>query len=123
MYYDKPAPFHSVYPVPGMFEKENEYDREIKLMQSYYPKTALALQEEVNRECDMLEYEGSMMFDEYPDKFMIEHIANKIVKKSQEKEVHAMSISDDHLSDVVRILLNQEMYQRRCRRRRCRRFF
>lgn len=123
MYYEKPAPFHVSYPIPGIFEKENEYDRELKLMQSYYPKTAMVLQEEINKECDMLEYEGSMMFDEYPDKFMIEHIANKVSQRVQDKEVQAMSLSYDHLSDLVRVLLFQEMYQRRCRRRRCRRYF
>ena len=93
----------------------------------------------VEDECDQMEYDGSMMFDEYPDKVMFERIKNRIYDKVQEK--YPVEEEDDRdqamvmqqevrrrypprknwLGDIIEVLLYQEMYRRRCRRRSCRR--
>ena len=64
-----------VYLPFGFFwEEEREQERDRKVMQSFYSRTASRIQEKVDRECDRMEYDGSMMFDEYPDRRMMEHL-------------------------------------------------
>ena len=43
-----------------------------------YPKEVRTIQAMVEEECDKMEYEGSLMFDEYPDKLMLRQIVNRI---------------------------------------------
>ncbi len=51
-----------------------------------YPQMAKTIQEKVEEECDKLEYDGSMMFDEYPDKLMMRNICERIYKELQEEK-------------------------------------
>lgn len=49
-----------------------------------YPNTAQRIFREIDEECDKLEYDGSYMFDEYPDKVYLGRIVNQIYKKMQD---------------------------------------
>ena len=42
-------------------------DRDIDYVKEMYPMTFSRIQELIEKECDMQEYTGSMMFDEYPE--------------------------------------------------------
>ena len=86
----------------------------------------------VDEECDRMEYEGSLMFDEYPDKTMLslvsKRITDKIAQDSEKDEVETSeccggSRRGGGLSDLVEVLLYNEMYRRRCRHRRCNRWW
>ena len=74
MQFDQSFPFYMPYPIWMPFEQEREQEKDREVMKSYYSRRAAMIQEKVERECDRMEYDGSMMFDEYPDKFMMEHI-------------------------------------------------
>lgn len=88
-------------------------------MKSYYPDTARKIQEKVEEECDLQDYEGSRLYDEYPDRFMLYHLGRKIADEvKSEADMEAMS--DGLLGDLVEVLLFHEISRRRCRRRRCR---
>lgn len=54
----------------------DEIDREY--MKSMYPDLCKRIQQLVEDECDQLEYEGSWMYDEHPDKKEIEKIVARI---------------------------------------------
>ena len=41
-----------------------EYERDMERMKQMYPDKAKKVQRYVEDECDKMEYEGSMMFDE-----------------------------------------------------------
>ena len=124
MFYEKPMPFYMAYPVPYLFDQEKEQDRDLQVMKSFYSKTAIQVQRLVEQECDRMEYDGSMMFDDYPDQLMMRQICRRIEEKLPEegKEVEAAQ-RNEGLQDLIGVLLYNEMYRRRCRRRRCRRFF
>ncbi len=49
-----------------------------------YPNIALRILREIDEECDKLEYDGSCMFDEYPDKIYLGRIVEQIYEKMQE---------------------------------------
>lgn len=124
MFYEKPMPFYMAYPVPYLFDQEKEQDRDLQVMKSFYSEKAMQIQELVEQECDRMEYDGSMMFDDYPDKWMMRQLCRKIEEKLPEdgSEMEAMHRREG-LQDLIGVLLYNEMYRRRCRRRRCRRFF
>ena len=56
---------------------ERMQDKEFNLMKSYYPGTVQHIQEKIEEECDLMDYEGSRLYDEYPDKYMIYHLSCK----------------------------------------------
>ena len=136
MQYEQPFPFYMTYPFWFLMEQEREQERDMQLMKSYYSRKAARIQEKVERECDRMEYDGSMMFDEYPDKFMMEHLCRKIENEVREEEERAsleeqqnngdqseveMTVrrDGDGLRDLIGVLLFNEMFRRRCRHRRC----
>lgn len=135
MQFEQPLPFYMAYPFLMPFDQEREQEKDLQLMQSYYSRRASRIQQKVERECDRMEYDGSMMFDEYPDKFMMEHLCRKIEREilsedekedQQQSKIKTRAMERDRgdgLRDLIGVLLFNEMFRRRCRHRRCRRFF
>lgn len=122
MYYDQYFPFYVASVNPRIFDGESIQEREFQLMKSYYPGVSRRIQEKVEEECEYMDYEGSRMYDEYPDKFMLYHTCQKI-RKDVEPEIKAQGISGRFLDELIQILLYHEMGRRRCRRHRCRKYF
>ena len=119
MIYKDFYPFYASYANPMLYRGEKEQEEEFSLMKSYYPETARRIQEKVEEECDLQDYEGSRLYDEYPDRFMLYHLGRKIADDvSPQAGMEAMS--DGLLEDLVQVLLFHEISRRRCRRRRCR---
>lgn len=78
MYFEQYFPFYAAYSNPLLYEGERMQEQEFNLMKSYYPQTVQRIQEKVEEECDLLDYEGSRLYDEYPDKYMLYHLSCKI---------------------------------------------
>ena len=187
------VPFYMAYPMQTVYMEELEYARDLEKLKGMYPKEVRSIQEMGEDECDKMEYEGSLMFDEYPDKVMISQIVKRIydsaaegqqdiqkfeVEQSdrglyereqyeegayEESDMEAEEIPlegnlvaqrgpgrppgpgwgpgrppgpppgpgwgpgrpprDNGLKNLIEVLLFNEMYQRRCRHRRCRRWW
>lgn len=58
--------------------------REMEYFQSIYPQSIKLLQRYVTEECDRMDYKGSPMYDEYPDRLMIEQTCEKICRRISE---------------------------------------
>ena len=189
-------PFYMAYPMQNVYLEELEYERDMQKLKDLYPKEVKSIQALVEDECDKMEYEGSLMFDEYPDKLMLRQIVNRIYdgvagsqmsiqgfeaspyeaeqyepesyedKTSQEGDMQAEELplegrlmeqrrpgfgppppppgpgwgppppqrpgfgpppppprGNNGLQNVIEVLLFNEMYQRRCRHKRCRRWW
>ena len=71
-------PFYMAYPMQTVYLEELEYERDMQKLKDLYPKEVRSIQAMVEDECDKMEYEGSLMFDEYPDKLMLKQIVNRI---------------------------------------------
>ena len=115
-------PFYETYAARNYFNEEAEYDRDCCRLQEMYPAEARKVQAQIKDACDKMEYEGSVMFDEYPDKYMIYHLSCKI-RESMEPEISTQAIREDFLDELIQVMLCQEISRRRCRRYRCRRYF
>ncbi len=75
-------PFYMAYPMQTVYMEELEYARDLEKLKGMYPKEVRTIQEMVEDECDKMEYEGSLMFDEYPDKVMVNQIVKRIYDAS-----------------------------------------
>ena len=114
-------PFYMSYPMQNLYLTEMEYEKDMERMKELYPREIKRILEAVEEECDRMEYEGSLMFDEYPDRFMLEQITDRIYEKMATSQKPVGSQED--LRSLIGVLLNHEMYRRRCRHRRCNRWW
>lgn len=96
---------------------EDELERDRDYLMQMYPAKARLIMVLIEDACDRLEYEGSPMFAEFPDKDTIRGIADKIYDKVKYKD------DDDNLRHLIEVMLCNEFYLRRCRYKRRRRFF
>ena len=138
-------PFYMAYPMQDVYLSEIEYERDRERLKEMYPKEAKRIQRVVEEECDKMEYDGSLMFDEYPDRVMVQKLCDDIYKKVYDNttaEVETEQYRDRRPGggyppppppppphrdrggrDLIEILLFDEMFRRRCRHNRCRRFW
>lgn len=90
---ENPIPFYEAFSTENSeMEREEEDRKDLVYIKNMYPSKIKRIQDQIEEECDKLEYEGSMMFDEYPDKAILRGICNKIyasVKDLEEEEVEA----------------------------------
>lgn len=119
MYYDEFFPFYASFANSAFLDGERLQEAEFSLMKSYYPEMAKKIQEKVEKECQYLDYEGSRLYDEYPDRFMLRQLCRKIGEEIRD-DISVQNISDRWLDDLIQVLLYQEISRRRCRRHRCR---
>lgn len=76
-----PAGFKNpLYPMAG-YDNSRELDYDVSMMKEMYPLLVRQILLEIEKECDKLEYAGSFMFDEIPDKTMILILSDKIYQK------------------------------------------
>ena len=136
-------PYYMAYPMDLKEYGEEKRDRrDVDYMKSIYPMSAKKILPYVEEECDRMEYVGSMIYDEYPDRLLLYMMAGRIydrMKEGEKKEI-AMEIEkeqvetqdlkrkkrdrEETIMDLVQILLYQEIVQRRCRHRRnCRHYY
>lgn len=119
MYHDNFFPFYSLYADPAVFEGERMQEREFDLMKSFYPEIARRIQDKVEEECQFLDYEGSRIYDEYPDRLMMRQMSSGICRRF-EQEMAAQELPAGYLRELIEVLLYQEISRKRCRRKRCR---
>ena len=127
---DYRLPYYMAYPLPLQYDDERIERRDFEYMKSMYPMAVKKILPHVEEECDRMAYEGSVIYDEYPDQLQIRLMCSRIydkVKKMKpyDDEEMEMQVSrnEDWLKDLVQIMLFQELFQRRNRHRRNRRRF
>ena len=155
------------YPMQTVYMEEMDYARDMQKMKDMYPKEVREIQDLVDEECDKMEYDGSLMFDETPDRLMLRQITDRIYDavsgkntnmnirdfeiEQYEENMQAEELPlegtlvanrrqgmrpprpshrpgmrpprDQGLENLIQVLLFNEMHQRRCRHKRCRRWW
>lgn len=122
------------YDENSTYELMENYEDEvgdILYLKELYPASFLRLQNIIDEECDKLEYDGSVMFDEFPDKERLRILENSIFEVAKTKLIEETAVNqterslpgDDWLKDIMCALLINEMMRRRSRRRIARRGF
>lgn len=95
-----------------LIEKDYDY------MRRMIPDSSRQIFDFIEDICDRLEYEGSFLYDECPDKTTIHNMTDKIYNQFNRSDgqemISAASISIP-LKDFIQTLLCDEILYRRCR--------
>ena len=67
-HFDNQTPYVPTYPPALGSQKLMELEADNSYLKYLYPKITRQISEFVEEECDKMEYEGSLMFDVFPDK-------------------------------------------------------
>lgn len=95
------------YPMPLFYQEQDTVTRDLEYLQEMYPVEAKKYQKVIAEILDRLDYEGSMLYDEYPDKWQIYRLTQITVDKLKG------SGGEEPAADLVQVLLCYEIYKRR----------
>lgn len=124
MYERRILPFYMTYPLPMYYQEEDSIIRDLEYLQQMYPAEAKKYQKTISGILDRLDYEGSMIYDEYPDRWQLYKLSGDIlarIRQEEEKEDPEKEASPERwewLGDLIQILLFYEIYKRRHNSRR-----
>lgn len=143
-------PYYMAYPVPFSYDDERTERMDMEYLKSMYPDLPKRILPYVEEECDRMEYENSMVYDQYPDKLQLKMMCRRVCDNVCRHErlcledgmsdagdggvrgqSGARTVKDQErrveaqsVRDLIEVMLFQELYRRRCdHRRRCRRFY
>lgn len=135
---DYRLPYYMTYPMSLQYDDDRSEQRDLEYMKSMYPEMAKKILPYVEDECEKMAYEGSVMYDEYPDKLQMRMLCRRIhdrVRHLEEHEEEELQMEaqeymgrrrrrkDNWLEDMIQIMVYQELFRRRCDNRRCQRRF
>ena len=102
-----PLPFYMTY--PGYFGPGQEalLIQDLEYLQQMYPADVRRYQRRIAEILDKTDYEGSMIYDEYPDKSSLRALAGSMAKIFGNEEENPPS------GEMIQILLLNEVYKRR----------
>lgn len=100
------------YPVTGCYEQEKVLEEEHALLLSYFSGNVQTLQNRIEAEIDIMESEGSMIYDERPDQGTIRRISDRLWTQWENEYPSTVS------QETVYMLVVLEIFRRRARKRR-----
>ncbi len=74
-------PFYMTFPMQNLYQAEMEYEKDLERMKEMYPKDVARIAAYISERCDELEFEGSRIYDENPDRLMMEKEAQALYEK------------------------------------------
>lgn len=111
-------PFFMTY--PGVGERTNQdMMRDLEYFQQMYPRDVRRYQQRVSQMLDRMDYDGSMIYDEYPDRFSIERLSASmmdVIKREEMMNNPGREFAPEKwegLQELIFVLLNNEIYKRR----------
>ena len=106
-------PFYMAYPLPLYYQQEDSVTRDLEYLQQMYPSQAKKYQKIIAETLDRIDYEGSMIYDEYPDKWQIYRLTQIIVDKIRKTEGESSDVDPDRTEEFIQVLLSYEIYKKR----------
>lgn len=87
---------------------------EAEFINSIYPRDLLELRHIIEDECEKLDFTGSMIYDEFPDKVMINKKCGEIASYALLNSSYGKKNKDiSRLKDIICILFTDEITKRR----------
>lgn len=99
-----------------MGERDSAYLREM------YPKEAKMIRDMAESELDMVDYHGSFIYDEYPDKYLFFRLVKKVTSRyfsemGADKNANTVPQDKQWVQEITQVVLANEIYRRRNRRK------
>ena len=113
-------PFYMTYPMPMFWEEEDTASRDLDYLVQLYPEQAKKYRQRISRMLDGMDYQGSMIYDEYPDRLALlrlaESVQARIRQEEEEEQGRETSVEDSRdRKTLIQILLYYEIFRRRRR--------
>ncbi len=116
-----PLPYYMTYPGYMGTGNEQEILQDLEYLQQTYPLEVKQYQQRVADILDKMDYEGSMIYDEYPDRYSLQKLAKtvtQIIRKESQEET--TTDTDPQIEDkwniiegMIQVLVCNEVYKRR----------
>lgn len=114
-----PPPFYMTCPGYTGADQERALLQDMEYLQQAYPAEVRRFQRRVAEILDKMDYEGSMIYDEYPDfvsirrmtEGMIKILRNEDQEQPEDKQIPAEKWA--WIPDMIQVLVCNEMYKRR----------
>lgn len=102
-----PLPFYMTYPDYRGAENEARLLRDLEYLQQMYPGDVRRCQRRIAEILDRTDYEGSMIYDEYPDRCSLQALAGSMCRILESEE------GNPPAEEMIQVLLFNEIYKRR----------
>ncbi len=102
-----PLPFYMSYPGFQSPGGEQGMLQDLEYLQQMYPNDVKRYQKRIADILDKADYEGSMIYDEYPDRYSLLALTKSICRILEKEE------DCQPAEDMIQILLFNEVYKRR----------
>lgn len=126
-------PFYMAYPLPMYYQEEDTVTRDLEYLQQMYPSEAKRYQKIIAELLNQMDYEGSCIYDEYPDKWQLYRLTQTAMDKIKRMErmesrgngqpldngmaEEAEGVMQDKpwewIEEFVQVLLYYEIYKKR----------
>ena len=106
-------PFYMAYPLPMYYQQEDTVTRDLDYLQQMYPTQAKKYQKIIAETLDRIDYEGSMIYDEYPDRWQIYRLTQMIVDKLKAAEDENSDMDPEQTKEFIQVLVFYEIYRKR----------
>ena len=121
-------PFYMAYPLPMYYQEEDTVTRDLEYLQQMYPSEAKHYQKIIAETLNQMDYEGSCIYDEYPDRWQLYRITQVIMDKikrtdnmqkgndTDEAEGEGCNTAEkpwEWIEEFVQVLLYYEIYKKR----------
>ena len=123
-------PFYMAYPLPLYYQEEDTITRDLEYLQQMYPTEAKRYQKIIVDILNTMDYEGSCIYDEYPDKWQLYRLTQAVMDKikrmesensinnirNENGETEAPYIQEkswEQIEEFVQVLLYYEIYKKR----------
>lgn len=119
-----PRPFYMTYPGYLGAEQERSALRDLEYLQQTYPRQVKGYLRRIADILDKMDYEGSMIYDEYPDRLSLQRLTGSILEILKHEEQNQQAEGDrkdaeefpekwEWLEWLVQVLVCNEVYKRR----------
>ena len=111
-------PFFMAYPQMGIGNDKDAL-RDLEYFQQLYPMEVKRYQQRISQMLDRMDYDGSMIYDEYPDKYSLQRLAQTVTQILRQEnqqlpaEEQLPAEKWEWLTDMILVLLCHEVYKRR----------
>ncbi|MCI8799610.1 hypothetical protein NSB25_12495 [Acetatifactor muris] len=102
-----PLPFYMTYPDYQASNREAMLLQDLEYLQQMYPNDVKRYQKRIADMLDKADYEGSMIYDEYPDRYSLLAMTKSICGVLEKEESEAPGEA------MIQVLLFNEVYKRR----------
>lgn len=113
-------PFYMTASNDILLARDDTAVQDLEYFQKLYPMMVQKYRERVSSMLDKMDYEGSMIYDEYPDKIGIERLAKAMydMLRQEEEKNEGEGMNSELTQALIYLLLTNEIYRRRHKSRR-----